>query len=76
MGKVINLTAVILGVLGTALLFEGSFAYEAPAFYFDDEYQMINAMNYRNMRRQRLQRAGLLCILFSFMLQGVGQFVE
>lgn len=69
--KALSLLADALGAVGAALLYKGSFAYEAPAFYFDAQGKMLEAMKKRNERRQVMQRAGFCLILVSFILQAV-----
>ena len=71
-GRIIQLAAAICGVIGTLLLYFGSFAYEAPAAWVDDAF--IHATVKRNRRRQRLQRTGLSFLLVSFLLGGLGLF--
>ena len=38
LGKIVNLGAAASGALGTALLFKGSFSYEAPAAWVDEKF--------------------------------------
>jgi hypothetical protein len=72
--KTLNAAAATLGALGTLLLFKGSFTYEAPGAYMTLE--LIQKMGQRNLRRQRLQRAGLALLTISFVLSGVSLFFE
>jgi len=71
--KIVGLFSAALGAVGTLLLFFGSFAYEQPSVYFNQE--MVDALRKRNKRRQRLQRAGLGFLMLSFILGGVSVIV-
>jgi hypothetical protein len=71
-GQILNFVSAVSGMIGTLILFKGSFAFESFPFYGDNE--MIDAMAKRNRRRSLMQRIGLLFILVSFMLQGISQF--
>jgi len=73
-GKYIQLAAAICGVIGTFLLYFGSFTYEAPAAWVDEQF--LQAMVARNKRRRKLQRAGLCFLLISFSLTAIGLFFE
>ncbi len=67
--KILGLLSAVVGASGTLLLFFGSFAYEGFAPYYNKE--IIDAQVKRNKRRQRLQRAGLLLLILSFVLAGL-----
>jgi hypothetical protein len=58
-----------LGAIGAALLYKGSFAYEAFTPYVDAAGKMVEEMKQRNRRRQATQRCGFALILVSFVLQ-------
>jgi hypothetical protein len=62
------------GAAGTAFLFKGSFAFETPSFWGDD--QSLRDMNARNSRRFLLQRIGLALLMASFLCAFVHVFVE
>jgi hypothetical protein len=68
------LGAAMTGAAGTLLLYLGSFAFvQLGGFFVSDE---VHAQAKRgNARRRRLQRAGLICLMLSFLLQGVVVFV-
>ena len=66
--KVVGLLSAGAGAAGTLLLFFGSFAYEVPPAYFNQE--MVDGLRKRNKRRQQLQRAGLALLMLSFVLGG------
>jgi hypothetical protein len=70
LSKMVNLASAVLGLLGAAALYKGSFAFERPAAYDED----WDAMCARNRRRLWLQRLGLTLIMASFFLQGAAQF--
>lgn len=70
----INLIAALFGVLGTILLFKGSFAFESIGSYANPV--IIAQMNSRNRRRDLLQRLGLFSLLIGFSLQAVSQFLS
>ena len=63
----LNILSAIGGMIRTALLYAGSFAYEAPAVYMNQ--QMVDDMLARNKRRQTLQRTGLVFLFAGFLLQ-------
>lgn len=73
-GKIVNLAAAASGALGTALLFKGSFAYEAPAAWANQKF--IDDMKARNSRRAVFQKSGLSLIMLSFLLAGASQFLD
>ncbi len=73
-GKIVNLAAAASGALGTVLLFRGSFAYEAPAYYMNKK--LMEDMRDRNSRRMVLQRNGLRLLMLSFTLAGIAQFLD
>jgi hypothetical protein len=68
LGKILGLLSAVLGAAGTILLFFGSFAYEAPTVYMNEE--LLANMIKRNKRRQFQQRSGLILLLLSFVLAG------
>lgn len=67
--KSLALASAVLGAVGTTLLFWGSFAFEAPPAYMDEE--MIGAMTRRNKARRSKQRFGLSLLLVSFVIQAI-----
>jgi len=74
LGKIVNLGAAASGELGTALLFKGSFSYEAPAAWVDEKF--LADMAARNRRRAIIQKSGLSLIMLSFTLAGIAQFLD
>lgn len=66
LSRAFSLIAAALGAVGTFLLFRGSFAFEAPAFYSSP--QLMAEMVARNARRRRLQQWGLRLLMASFLL--------
>jgi hypothetical protein len=74
MGRSLNLISAVCGCLGTASLYKGSFAYEAPAVWANEQF--LKDMAARNLKRRSFQQAGLALISPSFILQGVAQFFE
>lgn len=72
------LTSSVLGALGTALLFFGSFAFEphAGSYYGGPEMQKINAaIAARNKIRKSTQKLGLILLGASFAVQAATVFL-
>jgi hypothetical protein len=70
----LGLVSSAFGVLGTLMLFKGSYAlepFQGFSFGTDERTAKIQA---RNKQRIRLQRVGLSFILIGFLLSGVAQF--
>jgi hypothetical protein len=67
--KIIGVLSAISGAGGTGLLYKGSFAYEQFSHYASRA--SVAEMSQRNRKRHRLQRAGLLLIMISFVLAGI-----
>lgn len=74
LGRMISLVSAVFGILGTLLLFKGSFAFESPSVYMSS--QMVDEMNARNIRRLLLQRLGLMGLVVSFLLAAIAQFFD
>jgi hypothetical protein len=72
--KVIGLLSALAGAVGTAMLYKGSFAFEAPAAYASPEF--VAAMSKRNRNRQLLQRLGLALLTLSFVLAGTSIWID
>jgi hypothetical protein len=73
LSQCINLAAAISGVVGTAFLFNGSFAYEMLTGWTNKK--TVDDLRKRNQRRWWYQHIGLGLIFLSFFLQGVAVFV-
>ncbi|PTB20457.1 hypothetical protein C9I57_11335 [Trinickia symbiotica] len=69
----LNIASATIGVLGTFLMYKGTFGLVVPGFYFMDE-AANKATQEANNRRAALQRIGLCMLTISFMLQGTAQF--
>ncbi len=69
----LNVLAASNGMIGSILLYKGSFSFEAPAVYADEKF--LNDMAKRNKRRQLIQRAGMIFLFIGFLLQCIAQFV-
>lgn len=70
--KALNVASAIAGFAGTVLLYQGTFGLVAPGAYMNTA--LLAEMKKANDRRQLLQRAGLMLLTASFLLQGVAQF--
>lgn len=71
----VTLISAVLGATGTAVLFKGSFAFEPiPGMSWGgpDLAQYNLGIIANNKRRLNLQRAGLVLLLISFFVQGLG----
>ncbi len=66
--QIVGLLSAASGAVGTLLLFFGSFAYEQPPYWMNDE--SIKAIAKRNKRRRLLQQSGLGFLMLSFILAG------
>ncbi|MPV65839.1 hypothetical protein [Burkholderia sp. BE17] len=70
--KILNIASAAIGVLGTFLMYKGTFGLVAPGAYMNTA--LLAEMKKGNDRRQLLQRAGLILLTISFFMQGVAQF--
>jgi hypothetical protein len=68
--KIVGLISALSGAAGTWLLYKGSFAYEQLMPYVNNA--MIDEISKRNKKRHAFQRAGLILIMISFLLAGIG----
>jgi hypothetical protein len=66
--KIVGLLSAISGAVGTPFLYRGSFAYEQPSFYANQ--QLLEEMGKRNKKRRQFQRIGLGLLMISFVLAG------
>jgi hypothetical protein len=71
--KALNIASATVGVMGTVLMYKGTFGLVVPGSYFMDAAGN-EATRKANNRRQLLQRLGLTLLTISFLLQGVAQF--
>jgi hypothetical protein len=69
--KALNILSAILGAIGTALLFKGSFAYEQMSYMDTEDFAITKGIARRNRWRRNFQNTGLALILASFVLAGI-----
>ncbi|WP_176080810.1 hypothetical protein [Paraburkholderia tropica] len=70
--KTLNIASAAIGVLGTFLMYKGTFGLVASGAYMNTA--VLADVKRGNDRRQLLQRAGLILLTISFCVQGVAQF--
>lgn len=68
----LNLLSATFGLIGTLLLYKGSYALEQFSEYMSEEQVQQRAA--QNDKRIRIQRAGLALLTCSFALQFAAQF--
>jgi hypothetical protein len=76
--QLMSLTAAAAGILGTALLFLGTYGFEpreGAAFYGPILEKWNKGVESRNATRRRQQRIGLVLLGVSFLLQGAVAFL-
>lgn len=69
--KILNIASAAIGVLGTFLMYKGTFGLVMPGAYMN--IALIAETNTANRRRQQLQKVGLIMLTISFALQGFAQ---
>ncbi|OUL68698.1 hypothetical protein [Paraburkholderia hospita] len=70
--KALNIASAAIGVLGTFLMYKGTFGLVASGAYMNAA--LLAEVKKGNDRRQLLQRAGLVLLTVSFAMQGIAQF--
>lgn len=70
--KTLNVASAAFGLLGTLLMYRGTFGLVASGAYMNAA--LLAEVKKGNDRRQLLQRAGLILLTISFAMQGGAQF--
>lgn len=73
----LSLLSAFFGAVGTIILFKNSFSLEPTSgapMNSDALREHNRLLKLKNQKRLRYQKAGLLCLLASFLLSGTAQF--
>jgi hypothetical protein len=71
--KILNVSSSFFGLIGTYILFKGSFAFETMPHYMST--QLATEMSVRNAKRNRHQKCGVFFLVLSFILLILAQFL-